>query len=474
MRPKDYSIQEVFNNTSIGLTFEFYSSKKTAFIAEDLAKPLGKTVVVTGDEKAMPTWSSAILLKEYNGKRPRYQLKIAPQEYMALGNGLAGVLAWINEHAALDYSTKMSVDLSFLHRNLQTLSTISNMDVGKMILKIDENFLYERFPQMKESPFALSIKRIVPFDGFINISNPLSSLNTSFQLPIAEYYAIDFTDQTMGSLKFNYIGGSEYAKKAAEINETLKYYIISTYQVLNSTGYTVDMQHELKKLTEEYSKMRRAYYEPDYFLKEYNEIRVSVDLKRSEQITKAYWDKLRNPLLKLVLESDLRRGDFNLDTEEGKFELRDAELNGVRVNGFHLVECQIKGLVENCNIWKSKIMNSRVKKSILISGNDVDTSLLETTRADRGNTIERSYIINQGEIINCQVNESIIKNAGIGQNARLDEECTLIEDRIPVSPAPDAGLQIGEIRDYRWLKDMRENEPAPGFANEFKINYDND
>ena len=69
MYPKNYSIQEVFNNTSIGLTFEFYSSKKTAFIAEDLAKPLGKTVVVTGDEKAMPTWSSAILLKEYNGKR---------------------------------------------------------------------------------------------------------------------------------------------------------------------------------------------------------------------------------------------------------------------------------------------------------------------------------------------------------------------------------------------------------------------
>jgi hypothetical protein len=472
MRPKDYSIQEVFNNTSIGLTFEFYSSKKTAFIAEDLAKPLGKTVVVTGDEKAMPTWSSAILLKEYNGKRPRYQLKIAHQEYMAIGPGLHGVLAWINEHAALDYSTKMSVDLSFKHRNLQTLSTISNMDVGKMILKLDETFLYDRFPQMKESPFALSIKRLVPFDGFINISNALSNLNTSFQLPIAEYYAVDFTNQTMGNLKFNYIGGSDYASKPGEINETLRYYIISTYQVLNSIGYTADMQHELKKLTEEYSKMRRAYYEPDYFLKEYSEIRVSVDLKRSEQITKSYWSKLRNPLLKLVLESDLKRGDFNLDTDEGRFELRDAELNGVRINGFHLVRCQIKGLVENCNIWESKIMNSRVKKSILISGNDVTSSLLEQSRADRSNTIEKSYIINQGEIINCQVNESIIKNAGIGQNAHLDEECTLVQDRNPQAPPPNQGLQIGEIRDYRWLKDMREKEPDPGYGNEFKINYE--
>lgn len=472
MRPKDYSIQEVFNNTSLGFNLEFYSSKKAEFIVEDLSKSLGKQVVITGSDKAIPTWSTAILLKEYNGKRPRYQLKIAPQDYLSLGPGLHGVLEWIKNNAALDYSTKMSVDLSFKHRNLQTLSTISNMDVSKMILKIDENLLYNKFPEMRESPFALSIKRIIPFDGFINVSNPIHNINTSFQLPIAEYYAVDFTDQTMGSLRFNYIGGSDYAEKPNDINETLKYYIISTYQVLNSSGYTPDMQYELKKLTEEYSKMRRAYYEPEYFIKEYKDIRVSVDLKRSEQITKTYWNRIRDPLLKLVLESDLRRGDFNIDTEEGRMELRDAELSGVRISGFHLVECQIKGLIENCKIWKSKIFNSRINKSTLVAGNDVEASLIESCRADRGNLIERSYIVNQGEIINCEVNESIIKNAGIGKNAHLDENCTLIEDRNIQAPPPAEGVQVGEIRDYRWLKDMRDKEPEEWFGNEFKIKYE--
>ena len=472
MRPKDYSIQEVYNNTSLGFNFEFYSSKKVEFIAEDLSKPLGKQVMITGSSKTIPTWSNAVLLKEYNGKRPRYQLKIAPQDYLSVGPALHGVLEWINNNAALDYSTKLSVDLSFNHRNLQTLSTISNMDVGKMILKIDESFLYERFPEMKQSPFALSIKRIIPFDGFINVSNPLNSLNTSFQLPIAEYYAVDFTEQTMGNLRFNYIGGSNYSEKPNEVNEAIKYYIFSTYQVLNSPGYTPDMQYELKKLTEEYSKMRRSYYEPEYFINEYKDIRISVNLNRSEQITKTYWNKLRDPLLKLVLESDLKKGDFNLDTDEGKFEVRGAELNGIRINGFHLVECQIKGLIENCRIWESKIFNSRINKSVLVSGNDVETSLIESTRADRSNIIERSYIVNNGEIINCEVNESIVKNAGIGQNARLDENCTLIEDRNLLAPPPAEGVKIGEIREYRWIKDMRDKEPEEGFANEFKIKYE--
>ena len=471
MRPKDYSVQEVFNNTTIGFNFEFYSSKDTKFIAEDLAGPLGKQVVVTGNEKAMPTWTTAILLKEYNGKRPRYQLKIAQQDYLSIGPALQGILKWINENAALDYSTKLAVDLSFKHRNLQTLSTVSNMDVGKMILKIDEKYLYHKFPGMAGSPFALSVKRIVPFDGFINVSNPLSSLNTSFQLPIGEHYAVDFTEQPMGILKFNYIGGADYASKPQQINETLKYYIISTYQVLNTNTYTPDMQHELKKLTEEYSKMRRAYYEPDYFIREYKDIKVSVDLKKADQITKTYWSKLRDPLLKLVLESDLKKGFFNWDSEQGKYELKDAKLAGVRVSNMHLVNCEVAGLIEGCNLWKTKVYRSRIVNSILIENNKVKSSLIESCRADRNNDIEKSYIINQGQIINCRVNESIIKNAGIGHNAKLDEECTVVEDVETKAIPPVPGIKVEEIRDYRWLKAMNKSEDK-GFGNEYKINYE--
>ena len=133
MRPKDYSVAEVYNSTKIGLRFDFYSSKKTEFISEDLAKSWGKAVIITDDHKAIPTWSSAILLKEFAGNKPRYQLKIAPQDYMTIGSGLGATLNWINENAALDYSTLLSVDLSFKHRELQTLMNIGDMNVGKMI-----------------------------------------------------------------------------------------------------------------------------------------------------------------------------------------------------------------------------------------------------------------------------------------------------------------------------------------------------
>ena len=471
MRPKDYSVAEVYNSTQIGFRFDFYSSKKTEFILEDLSKSWGKAVVITDDPKARPTWSSAILLKEFAGKKPRYQLKIAPQDYMSIGQGLGATLKWISENASLDYSTLLSVDLSFKHRELQTLMNIGDMNVGKMILKVDENLIYEKFPEMKASPFSLSVKKIVPFDGFINISNPVGALNNSFQLPIAEYYAIDFTEQPMGFIKFNYIGGSDYAAKPHDINETIKYYIISTYQVLNTSDYTIDMKSELDKLTEEYSRMRRSYYEPQFFLDAYPGIKVSVDLKKNEQVIKTYWDKLRNPLLKLVLESGLKKGYFNWDSDAGRFEIKDSNLDGTRISGFHLVNCTGKALVENCHIWKSELKNSRIKNSTLVQGNNINTSLIEECRADMGNTINRSYIINNGEIINCKVNESVVKNAGIGKSAKLDENCTLIQDFKKEAPKQETGVNIKEVRDYRWLKDMRSSEDQ-GFQNEYKTKYD--
>lgn len=468
MQSKNYSIQEVFNNTIIGLNFEFYTSKNTSFIIEDLSKASGKTVLITGNKNIIPTWTTAILLQEYNGKRPRYQLKISPQDFMSIGNPLHSILKWINENALLDYSTKLQVSLMFKNNQLKTLNTISNMDISKIVLKMDEQAIYNRFPEMQKSPFSLSIKKIIPYNFNNNLN--LNNLNTSFRIPISENYGIDFTEQTMGILKFNYIGGSEYSKKGEEINETIKDYILSTYQVINSNSYTIQMSYELDKLTENYNKLRRAYFEPEFFLTEYKDIKLFVDLKGQYQTIKTYWTQIREPLLKLMIESNFKKGLFNYNLDNNKFELKNAKISGSKINDLQLIGCEVNGLIENSYLWKCKIKNSKIKNSYIVTGNKVESSLIESTMADSSNTIDKSYIINTGEIINCKVNESIIINAGIGAQAKLDENCTLIQLNEPPQISINKGIQTSEIRDYKWIKNMRTHE-IEGFANEFKNKY---
>jgi len=469
MRPKTYSVKEVYDSTYLGFTFEFYCSKRSSFIVEDFQKITGKNVVLTDETTIEPTYTSAILMKEYDGERPRYQFKVAAQPYKDVPTFLNTMLFWINESATLDYSTLLKTKLFYNFNSLNTLQSISNMDVGKMVLKMDESFLHERFPEISESPFSMSIKKLVPFNMSVNASQ-LVNLKTSFKMPVAEYYGVDFTAQTRGELTFNYIGGPEYSDRVKEVYEVLEYYIFTTYQVLNEANYTPTMMEELNKLTEEYRKFRRCYYSADKFMENYKDITVYIDLNKGPALVEAHWFQIRDILAKLILESNVKQCKFNLDTETGDYQIKDAIMENSVINGFQIVNSNVSGVLERCHFWKTKINNSRVIYSTFVNRNEINESYIENTRADKTNKINESYIVNSGEIINCEVTDSVIKNAGIGDKAKLDENCLVINPRQEVSQKSSA-IDVKEIRDYKWIKTLRDpGYKDEGFANEYKDN----
>ncbi len=465
----DYSIQEVFNSAWVGFTFEFFSTQETPFMAEDLSKICGKTVAVTS-EKMTPAWNNPILLKEYEGKNPRYKFTTSAQDFLSVGPMLFGILEWIDQKAKTDKSTGLQVVLSFNNGTLQTLNTISNMDVTKMVLKMDENYLYQRFPERKNSPHAISIKGLLPTNEFFSTPGAIGAFKNYLLYPSAPYYGIDFTDQHLGELKFNYIGGKDYGKNHKNISEAIHYYILTTYQTLNLPGYTTEMGVNLEKIFENYHIIRRIYYDPKWFLENIKDIQVGIDLKRDDRIIEAFWPKLRDSLTKLMLESGFTKGKFNWDSQEGKFQIKEAKLLGGKIEKMDLIDCEVQGIIEDCGLWNTKIKNSRIIFSTLVESNKIEDSILERVRADRNNSIKKSWIYNAGEVINCDVNESIIKDAAIGKQAKLDEECLVVEQKKKqvVIPKP---VQVEEIRDYKWLKTLTGEKKDKGFENEYKTKW---
>jgi len=282
-KPKNYSVKEVYDSTLIGFVFEFFCSKEASFIVEDLKQILRKNVVITLDESDEPSFTSSILLKEYEGKRPRYQFKVGLQEYKDVPTFLNTLLFWINENAALDNSTILRVKVDYDFKKLNTLNTISNIDLGKLILRINESYIHERFPEMKENPFSLSVKKLVPYNMSVNASNVVN-LKNQFKIPLNSFYGIDLTEQTIGNLTFNYIGGSKYSEKVKEIYEILEYLVLTTYQVLNSNEYTPKDVEEVNKLTEEYRTFRKCYYYPKRFFEAYKQFEVFIDLNNNPNL----------------------------------------------------------------------------------------------------------------------------------------------------------------------------------------------
>lgn len=467
MKPKTYSIKEVLNSTLVGFTFEFFCSKESQFIIEDFKQILGKNIVITDEQKIQPTYTSAILLKEYDGVRPRYQFKVDYQPFNEISTFLNTMLFWINENATLNNSTILKTKLQYNFNELKTINSISNMDVGKLVLKIDENFVYNRFPEMTESPYAMSVKKLIPLNMSVNASNVVH-LKNSFKMPVAEYYGIDFTEQTRGELTFNYIGG-KYSDKPNEVNELLEYYIITTYQSLNEIDYLPSEIHELNQLTEEYRTFRKCYYNAKRFFETYKDFTVYIDLSKSPSLLETQWVQIRDVIGKLILENNIKKCKFNWDTEMGVFQIKNAHIEKSIIKGFQIVDSDITGIVEGCHLWKCNIDNSRLKSTTLVNNNKLSDSFLENVRADRNNIISDSYIKNSGEILNCKINESIIINAGIGDKAKLDENCLVVQPKEEFSVPSVNGIDIKETRDYKWIKTFRRNDyKDEGFANEYK------
>ncbi len=463
MKPKSYTLPEIFSSVSLGFTFEFYSSKDTNFIIENLSNITLKNVLLTNSVHSEPTYGNSILVKEYEGKKPRYSFKLAQQKFDSVIPLIKGVLGWINETSQCTLDTIMRTTLSFDHKHLQTLQSVSNMDTSKLILKINEDYIYDKFPKQKNSPYSISVKKLLPLTENIYSIDLVKNVNFIVGRPKEKYYGINFSNYTNGYLEFNYIGGEDYAENQKSILEILEYYVIKTYQSLNESEYADDEIYQLRVLTNNFYKIQEAYYEPEQFNKLYPNIKIGIDMRRDSQMIKTFWPKIKNSLFELVINNNLEKGEFNYDAEIGVYQLRNAKLNCTNITNFDLVKCELEGIIKNSNLISCNVNNARIYNSKIVKGNKINDSYLFQIAADSENLIENCFIENNHELLNCNIKQSIIKFAGIGKKAKLDENTTIIDNQ-EFSPKIDLGIQVEEIRDYRYLKNMNQT-PNIGFQN---------
>jgi hypothetical protein len=437
-------------------------------IVEELSKFTMKDIVIDGhkDLPSSSSYSRAVLTQQYEGKKPRYTFELGQQRYDTIIPLMKEVIQWLSETSECKNDNVLRVNMSFDNRHLKTLNTISHMNPQKLILKIDEEYIYQRFPEQDGSPYSMSIKQLLPLSEAQYTPDIIKNVNYIVGVPNKSYYGINFENYTKGILEFNYIGGYDYSEKPKEILEIIQYYVIKTYQSLNENEYTKDEVRELERLTDDYYKIHEAYYEPEKFNELFPDIKVAIDLRRDTQLLKSYWPQIRNTLFNSVINNGLTEGFFNLDTEYGVYQIKNGNLNCSKIDGFDLISCRINGVVENCNLIGCDISDARLYNSLLASGNEVFGSYLHRVTSKVKNSLEQCFVENHHELLNCDIKESVIKFAGIGSAAKLDEATVIIDEVKEIKPA--VGVEVEELRDYKWLKDLTGKHPeGHTFGNEY-------
>ena len=433
---------EILSSSKAGMEFEFYTELKPNATARSLSKALGKKVIVPVvvtqfDTKEKGTYHSDIeptstlfkLEKDFSGGKDMYELITGPLAYEEARLIIIKVLTWIKENGWTDSKCAIHLNVSFNYFKAKLKTNLMSLNVLKFILGFDESFIYERFPNRRDSVYAKSIKNIYPLNRFVFFDNPDSIDKNDYVVPHEKYYGVNFTKLPKDYLELRYLGGEGYERKTYSILEILDYFVFNLYSTLQQNDvYTPQEKANLGKILKAQKKAVTSFNDPTDFLIAYPELRVTVDMRGEIEVLKAYWTKIREVLFDLVVDSGLRKGHYNYDTDFSANQLRDGVMKKANdLYEMELFDCEISGTVRNSQLFRCKINSSRLDKCKLMEANEVENSKIEFTTIFPGNEMKNCYINNRDETIEGKITGGVIRRGILGRDVDISKE-TLIVD----------------------------------------------
>jgi hypothetical protein len=437
---KNYTKDEILSGIKIGFEFEFFSSLDVFKTARELAKATSKRVVVplslSSLDEPKPLYHSPVaptstvfkLEPDYSGGKKMCELVTGPMKYSEARNIMIKVFEWIQANGYTNERCAIHVNMSLDGNVVPTKYTIQNINIPKFILSFDENVIFDKFPKRKDSVYARSIKQIRP-NRVLFYSPSLEEFSrATLTLPADEkYYGVNFLKAEKGYLEYRYLGGQDYEKKAKIILDLIDYMAIHLYDTLNFEGFSEKEKAEFKKLIDLDKKVYEGFVKYEHFAKKFPDIKVSVDLNQDPQILESFWGVIREKLYDAIITGKMRKGEFNYDTDMGRFQLKNTKLSNCKLSDFEFAMCKVEGIISRSWFFNCEVANSRVSESHFVKGNTVDFSKIVESELHIDNTLNDCYIENKKIIINCEINRGVIRNGEIGKLAKISKDTMIVE-----------------------------------------------
>ena len=442
---KNYRPEEILEAGKLGIEFEFYSNLKDVVeTARSIGKYIGKRIVVpmalSDINNPKPLYHSPIvptdavfkLEPDYSGGKKMCELVTGPMKYSEARNVIIKMFEWISNNGYTNERCSIHANISIDGVALPTLSTINDMNILKFILSFDEDRIYDVFPGRKDSVYSRSIKEIRANKASMFLSKDCSIYNKQiFRVPDEKYYGVNFLKAEKGYLEYRYMGGADYEKKTKKILDLIDYYIGHLHEVLNFVQFNDSEIRQFKKLVAKQNKFSEGFVKYAEFKKVFPKINVTYDMGNNDDILEAMWGNLRDKLFEMIMTGGMTKGDFNYDSEIGRFQLKDTTLRNCKVTDVEFINCEIEGVLERCAFFECKLKNSRFTYCNFAKDNVVDFSKVAESPLHASNVLNDCFIENKTNVINCEVNRGVIRNGEIGKLAKVSKETMIVEQKEP-------------------------------------------
>jgi hypothetical protein len=423
---------DFFYSAKLGFEFEFYSNLNRNDIASKLGKVLGKKILVFSKYHSnfVPTKDIFKLEPDYSGGSKMVEFITGPLPYYEAIAILIRTLKWIDENGYTDKKCAFQFGLSFDNTIYPDIPSMGKLNKLKYVLGFDEEFIYSRFPDRRDSLYAKSIKRILPTNKFVDPTNISFIDKNLFEVPVGKNMGMNFLKLDDNYVEVRYLGGKDYQKKYSSIKEVIEYILTYTVRTLESNDYFTDNDLKiLKEILRNVYKNSSTFIDANSFQKNYPHLNMMVDLRSDPEIVKSFFMNFRDFLYDIIVENGITEGFINYDSSLGKYQLKEVTTDKAHLlQDYDILNSKISGNILNCRIFASDITDSTIEDCDLVTNNEIKKSKVIYTDIMFSNVLHDCYIDNKDKEINAEIFGGIIRSGFIGGLASISPETEVINE----------------------------------------------
>lgn len=428
---KKFSINNIHNfdilkKAVIGFEFEFFAEKSYFKLLEYLNREFAG-IKTRGyrkyHSKFNPTEKIFKIEPDYSLGPRGVELISGPLPYVNARTILLKVLKIIQDFGRTNEKCSIHINISFdedlSEKSIELLNSL------KIILDIDENFIYKRFPQRENNFYAKSVKKLIPYKGFDFANDAIRHLSNNLELPETKYYGINSNTITEGRLEFRYIGGTNYQNKTVEILDLMDYFIITTWNSID-TNLSDENIKELREYLNDNINNFKKYKQYEDFIAEFPTVKLQVDKDVDSKTIKTHYNNFYDKLFDLINNIyNLQDCIINWNTESKKLELIDAKFKGIfDIKNVDLIECIIdSGSYFKCNLINCEMRNTHIYTSSVIN-TSVFNSKIEASKIDSMSEVKDCYLFNS--LLDGYMSGGVFRSGKIGENAEIEDDVEVI------------------------------------------------
>ena len=457
---------QILYSAIVGMEYEFYSEKPRKEIVKELGRILRKNIIVGevyhSDVVVAP--DTFKLEPDFSGGSKMNELITSPMPYQEAIAINSKILTYIRENGWTDEKCALHANISFDKMKIDLKWPMEAINRLKFVLSFDEEMVYEKFPNRRQSIYARSINKIFPINKFVfsDLDDYVQVAEENYELPNEKYYGLNFSKLSKGYMEIRYMGGRNYERKTFDMVNILNYIILFTYNTLQSNYSYTDVEiARLQRIMKDHKKVVTSFSDLESFQSNYPKMNLSVDLKNDQQILQTFYPVLREQIFNLIVRCGFKGGYVNYDSDVSRYQIKDATiLSAFPLQGFEVINSKIRGNITDCHLYACDIRNSHIVDCILHADNEVKDSKVINSPAYQGNVLERCYIDNKKHLINCRVEGGIIRSGDIGQSAQISKSTEIIQAQGYGKEGGKGGVKDGYGKDA-GRKDAPDKSSAP-------------